>query len=804
MHINSPVKGHEASAFSRLKRSGAGGMQCPSRISAAELLESRIAPAYISFVSGPIVTFAGDGASDTLVFSAEDGFLKHNRFTAGDSGFASDFDFNNNSPGVQMVAADPSTVMSIQLGTGDDTVILGGDGHASLLKAAFTLTNTGIDGDELRIDDSAATEGLAITAAGNIVVGAGLNITRAGDVFGLLDLRTGSGSDTITLNGVLAQTNVVVAGSGDDTVAGQIASSPLTIDGGEGNDLIAGGFLNDILIGGEGNDVLTGGNGDDFAVGGDGLDTFTWVPGDDNDFLEGQGGSDVLVFSGSVVAETFNIIPNGGRVLLLRSIANVGLDLNDIEEVQLNTFGGSDVVNVGDLTGTDLRALRVDLADPLGNPDGAADALVLNGTPNSDDVHVVTDGTKIQAVGLLPFVELSGFDVIDQLNITPAGGTDNFFASDAAKAKLNIVHSAETSNGQLVGDLTFTEPAHQTVGKTPSAIASGNLIGPGNDLVVTNAKTNSISILLNTGDGTFLPAIDLKTGGKKPTGVALGDFNGDDRLDIAVTNKGSGNVSVFFNKGGGTFSDPVLFAVGKAPGKLRAADVTGDGRTDLVMLSGSNKLTILASDGSGGFATPSKLSTGGLASVELVLGDFSGDGRMDIAVANAGSKNVTVLQADPTFVFGAPVKFKVGSSPRSLAAGDIDGDGRLDLAVSHRINKFVSVLLNASTGGTLAFNPEIKVENIGKRAPSAIALEDIDLDGHDDLVLTDATAGAISVLLNTGPATFLPAVTFDLGQSVRGKNIALAVTDLNEDGRPDFAVANAAVSDLSIQSRVLT
>jgi hypothetical protein len=71
------------------------------------------------------------------------------------------------------------------------------------------------------------------------------------------------------------------------------------------------------------------------------------------------------------------------------------------------------------------------------------------------------------------------------------------------------------------------------------------------------------------------------------------------------------------------------------------------------------------------------------------------------------------------------------------------------------------------------------------------------------LVLTDVSAGAISVLLNTGPATFLPSVTFDVDQTVLRKNIALAVIDLNEDGRPDFAAANGAVNDVSVQYRVV-
>jgi FG-GAP-like repeat/RTX calcium-binding nonapeptide repeat (4 copies) len=800
MKSNLHLEGYAAPAFRQKKEEPGRCVKTRFRYSAVEPLECRIAPAYTSFPTGTIVSFLGDAASDTLEFSEENGLLKHNRFTAGDAGFASDFDFESFTPGDQTMAADSSTVITIQLGTGSDTVILGADGQAGLLKATFSITNTGADADVLRVDQSAATGAVALTASGNIIASTGVSVFRAGDIFATLDLRTGAGADTVTLSGILATNTNVTAGAGDDTVSANGTTTRVFLDGGEGNDRLTGGNESDILLGGAGNDLLVGRNGDDFILAGEGFDTFSWAPGDDNDTLEGQDGQDLLVFNGANISEVFDVSANGGRVRLIRDVATVVMDLNDVEEVQLNTFAGLDTVNVNDLSGTDVRAVRVSLAASTGNPDGLTDTVVLNGTANDDDVHIVTDGTKISAVGLAPLVELTGFDGIDHLNVLTAGGTDNVFASDAAKAKLVITHTGETSNGALVGDLTFTQPAHQPVGKTPSAIVAGNLIGPGNDLVITNAKANSISVLLNTGNGAFLPAINLKTGGKKPTGIALGDFNGDNRLDIAVTNKGSGNISVFFNDGDGTFSVPVLFTAGKAPGKLRAADVTGDGKIDLVMLSGSNKVTILANDGTGGFSPSSKLPTGGRGSVDLVLGDFSGDGRTDIAIANAGSKNVTLLPADPTFLFGPPLPFKVSGSPRSLAVGDIDDDGALDLAVSHRISKFVSVLLNVSSGGVAAFDPELKVET-GGRAPSAIALEDIDLDGHDDLVLTDSTASAISVLLNTGPANFLQAVTFDLDQNGLRKNVALVATDLNEDGRPDFAVANAVVKDVSVLDR---
>jgi FG-GAP-like repeat/RTX calcium-binding nonapeptide repeat (4 copies) len=795
----------------------------PVRIAhVAELLETRIAPAYSAFVNGAFITLAGDAAGDTLEISAVDGLLKHNRFTAGDAGFESDFDFDSFAAGVQTVPADASRIVTLDLGLGNDTVILGSDGRADRLNATFSVINTGADGDTLRIDQSARTDAVNLTTSGNLTVGTGINVTRGGDVFGTLALLTGSGADTVTLAGVLATSTIVTTNDGDDVVTGSSVTTQLVLDSGAGNDRLTGGSQSDVLMGGDGNDQLTGslgsdiifaGDGNDLLVGGDGndtmfggagLDTFTWSPGDDNDVIEGQEGADVLVFNGAAIAETFEVSANGGRILFTRNIASVVMDLNDVEEIQLKTLGGADIVTVNDLSATDLKAFRVNLAGPVGVPDGATDTVTLNGTNANDDIHVVTDGTSVQAIGVSPFVELSGFDTFDQLSIQPQLGTDNVFVSPTAQAKLNIVHSGETSNGALVGDLTFSAPTHNKIGKGPTVMVAGNLLGPGNDVVIANTKANSISILLNAGDGTFLPSINIKTGGKKPSGVALGDFNHDGRLDIAVCNKGSRNVSLFLNQGGGTFSDPTLFEVGAAPRKLRAGDINGDGETDLVMLSSPNKLTILAGDGAGGFAAPSSLATGGRGAADLVLGDFSGDGRTDIAVANSGSKNITVLVPDATFIFGAPQAFTLSSSPRSLAVGDIDGDGRLDLAVAHRVAKFASVLLNSSTGGTLGFASEITVNNLGRKAPTAIALKDIDLDGRDDLILTDTTPGAISVLRNpTGPATFLEPIVFDLDQNSRPKNLALIVTDLSEDGRPDFAVANGSLNSVTVLTRTV-
>ena len=773
-------------------------------------MENRIAPAYVATLTGTAVVFAGDTASDTIIFSAVNGFLKHNRFTAKDAGFASDFDFDSTTAGVQMLAADPASSVAINLGTGTDAVILGGNQLASSLKASFAINNTGADGDTLEINTAAESANqnldLSNNGAGSVLLtGLGTTSSITGDTFGKITLRTGTGNDQVSHAGALATLTIIETGAGNDTVIGS-ATTPLQIDGGAGSDTLRGSSQMDVIHGGPGNDDISGRQGNDLLFGDDGLDTFAFNPGDGSDTIDGGAGTDHLVFNGANIAENITLSALGNHFRVFRDVANITTDTVSVEQLDLVTLGGADTVNVSDLSGTSLKVARINFFGQGNIGDGQVDTLRINGTDFDDDLRVNSTATGVEVKGLGALIQLNNFETTDQLQVNGLLGTDNVFASSAALAKLAITLTGETASNAKT-PVGFSTPASYDAGKSPSSIAAGNLFGGNgvisNDLVVADPKSNSILILPNGGGGTFTSAMTLSTGGKAPKGVVLGYFNSDSFLDIAVTNSGSGTVALFINIGNGTFQAPVLFAVGKTPSVLRAADLNNDGNLDLAMITGGNTVTTLTGTGIGTFNPPTKLSTGGKTPTDLALADFSTDGRIDLAVTNGGSNNISLLRANADFTYLPAVKTRVGTKPTAIAAADFDGDGYTDLAITHGVSRFVSVLLNANpTDVTTAFSSQVKLSHPGKNAPTAIAATDLDGDGRNDLIVANTAAGTASVFSNLGGALFRSTATFDLDNTPARKSSAIALADFDGDGLLDIAISNAGTGDVSVITRL--
>ena len=152
-----------------------------------------------------------------------------------------------------------------------------------------------------------------------------------------------------------------------------------------------------------------------------------------------------------------------------------------------------------------------------------------------------------------------------------------------------------------------------------------------------------------------------------------------------------------------SFGAKTDFGTGDRPHSVAVGDFNGDGKLDLVAASGGATVSILLGTGTGSFGAKTDFGTGGAYSV--AVGDFNGDGTLDLAVANGDSATVSILLGTGTGSFGAKTDFGTGIGPASVAVGDFNGDGRLDLAVANQRSNTVSILLNTGPTGPGCSNP---------------------------------------------------------------------------------------------------
>jgi Ca2+-binding RTX toxin-like protein len=264
------------------------------------------------------------------------------------------------------------------LGKGGDDLLFGGAGNDVLIGGTGNDQVFGQDGDDRMIWNPGEGSDLFEGGAGNDT--AEVNGGNGAEVFNI----TANGSRVLferaspapfTIDIGTTENLVLNANGGDDVITagnGLAGLIQLTLDGGAGNDTITGGDGNDLLLGGDGNDIVNGGRGNDTAQLGTGDDTFVWNPGDGSDTVDGQDGNDTLLFNGANVNEKIDIAANGSHVRFTRDVANITMDLNNIEQIQFTARGGADNITVDNLTGTDAKQVEIDLSGQPGTASAMA------------------------------------------------------------------------------------------------------------------------------------------------------------------------------------------------------------------------------------------------------------------------------------------------------------------------------------------------------------------------------------------------------------------------------------------------
>jgi Ca2+-binding RTX toxin-like protein len=231
----------------------------------------------------------------------------------------------------------------------------------------------------------------------------------------------------------------VDAGNGDDVVlidGAFTATKPTTIAGGNGDDTFLGGSGGETFDGGRGDDVADGNGGADTAFMGSGDDTFIWDPGDGSDRFEGGRGTDTMVFNGAQGNEVMAANANGSRVRFTRVQGTIIMDLDDVEVIDVRALAGTDSITVGDVGGTDLRRVDVDLATSLtdSRSDGVADTVTVVGTNGVDTIRASALGAAAEVSGLAATVRVFHADPEDDtLVLDSLDGTDDVSIDNAVE-----------------------------------------------------------------------------------------------------------------------------------------------------------------------------------------------------------------------------------------------------------------------------------------------------------------------------------------------------------------------------------
>lgn len=549
------------------------------------------------------------------------------------------------------------------------------------------------------------------------------------------------------------------SGAGADEIRIDSVAIPGTIESGPGADVIAGGPAPETIVAGDDADLVDGGAGEDKILLGDGNDTAVETDGS----VDGQGGADTVRVNGSDESEEFTLQALGTHARIVRDTGGLA-DLVRVETTEVRAGGGPDLLDIGDLSATELTRIDAD----LGPVDGAPDTVFAAGTAGNDGLAASMLGDAIRVSGLKADLRVKNADA-DRVIVQALGGDDKL-----------------TAIGAVPGlTLEGNEGADDLTGATGAETLRG---GPGNDRARGNGGADRIEL----GDGDDVATFRLADGADTIVGdggvdrLAVQGTSADEVIEVRATGVGAANVAGVETVEPVPGSGADTVAVGDLAGsaiKTVAIDLGGlDSRLDTASIAGSaggDKIKLAA--GGAGYAV-----TGLAATVTI---DTTDPGQKIVVDGGEGDDeiNATGMPKDKTqpFLLGGPGKDVIVGSPGqdvitgglgidvAFLAGGLDtynwvaGDGG-DIVEGGLGTDFLR-MDGTSAGESYSIAP------IGGRTRAALNTEVLDLGDVERLDIFPAS-GSDQMHVADMSGTDVTNVDFQL---------ALARNKTTHDGSPD-------------------
>ena len=362
----------------------------------------------------------------------------------------------------------------------------------------------------------------------------------------------------------------------------------------------------------------------------------------------------------------------------------------------------------------------------------------------------------LKSIAVAPAAPAIGLNATQQFSATGtySDGTTQDISGNVLWASTNpsaatINASSGLATGVAAGTTQIT--AAQGGAGIPAALAVGSFNTTKDsfpDLLVASQVTNSVSVLLGNGVGTFTnPASSTSyIVGRRPTAIAVGQINTNtnSNLGFVVTNFDDNSYSVFIGNGDGTFTQ----------------------------VKGSP------------FPLPNVVANSEQGPVAVTITDFNGDGIQDLAIVNKTSNTVTVLKGNGngTFTEFPKSPITVGTTPVAIASGSLSASTGPALIVANQADGTITVLLG-NGDGTFSFSTQSPVA-VGT-SPSAVAIGSF-LEGSSGVAVANSGSGTVSIYVDAGSGLLVSAL-----EPAAGTNpVALLAGDFTSSTFPDIVVAN--------------